>query len=315
MDASLRIARIAGIDITIHWSLFVILFILSSYFYTYSTPFGFSNLEGFERIFFSIFASVFVFVAVLLHELAHSIVAMRFGVKVKGIMLFIFGGVAMMEKIPKNPKEELAIALAGPLASLLIAFLSGGRVLRSLIARKTSYSRATRTAAGVGKAIAIAMGIIGFFALNIWLLLIALFVYLGATEEEKIVTAESLLSRFSIKDIMTKEVLSVTPNTKVGEVIDLMFKYKHLGYPVVKEGELIGIVTLKDIMNADPNTRVEEVMTRDLQTLRPDESAFEAFRIMSEKGIGRIPVVENGRLVGIVEPLMFYRRALRKLRR
>lgn len=337
MDASLRIARIAGIDITIHWSLFVILFILSSYFYTYSTPFGFSNLEGFERIFFSIFASVFVFVAVLLHELAHSIVAMRFGVKVKGIMLFIFGGVAMMEKIPKNPKEELAIALAGPLASLLIAFLSfslammtsggistfflitayfnailtifnlipafpmdGGRVLRSLIARKTSYSRATRTAAGVGKAIAIAMGIIGFFALNIWLLLIALFVYLGATEEEKIVTAESLLSRFSIKDIMTKEVLSVTPNTKVGEVIDLMFKYKHLGYPVVKEGELIGIVTLKDIMNADPNTRVEEVMTRDLQTLRPDESAFEAFRIMSEKGIGRIPVVENGRLVGIV---------------
>jgi Zn-dependent proteases len=124
MDASLRIARIAGIDVMIHWSLFIILFVLSSYFYVTSSPFGFANLAEFERIVFSVLASVFVFVAVLLHELAHSLVAMRYGVKVRGIVLFIFGGVAMMEKIPKNPKEELAIALAGPLTSLLIALLS-----------------------------------------------------------------------------------------------------------------------------------------------------------------------------------------------
>ncbi|MCS7130771.1 MAG: M50 family metallopeptidase [Archaeoglobaceae archaeon] len=337
MDASLRIARIKGIEITIHWSLFIILFVLSSYFYTSTEPFGFANLKEFERIAFSILASVFVFIAVLIHELAHSLVAMRFGVKVKGIMLFIFGGVAMMEKIPKNPKEELAVALAGPFASLAIALLSfiisintkgglsmfflinayfnsiltifnlipafpmdGGRVLRSIIARRTSYSRATKTAAGIGKAIAIAMGIIGFFAVNIWLMLIALFIYLGASEEEKIVTAEDLFSRFSIGDIMTKEVISVTPDTRIGEVIELMFKHKHLGYPVVKDGELVGIVTLKDIMNADPNTRIEEVMSKELLTLSPKERAFEAFRIMSEKGIGRIPVVEDGKLVGIV---------------
>jgi len=53
-------------------------------------------------------------------------------------------------------------------------------------------------------------------------------------------------------------------------------------------------------MNADPNTRVEEVMSREVLTLKPGDEAFEAFRIMSEKGIGRIPVVENGKLVGIV---------------
>lgn len=337
MDASLRIARVKGIEIMIHWSLFIILFILSSYFYVSSEPFGFANLKEPERIAFSILASIFVFIAVLLHELAHSLIAMKFGVKVKGIMLFIFGGVAMMEKIPKNPKEELAIALAGPLASLTIAILSfivalntaggismfflisayfnsiltifnlipafpmdGGRVLRSLIARRTSYSKATKTAAGIGKAIAIAMGIIGFFGVNIWLMLIALFIYLGASEEEKIVTAEDLFSRFSIGDIMTKEVISVSPETKVGDVIDLMFRHKHLGYPVVKDRELVGIVTLKDIMNVDPNAKVEEVMSREVLTISPKDRAFEAFKIMSEKGIGRIPVVEDGKLVGIV---------------
>ncbi|MEM0214428.1 MAG: M50 family metallopeptidase [Archaeoglobaceae archaeon] len=337
MDASLRIARVKGIEIMIHWSLFIILFILSSYFYVSSEPFGFANLKEPERVAFSILASIFVFIAVLLHELAHSLIAMKFGVKVKGIMLFIFGGVAMMEKIPKNPKEELAIALAGPLASLTIAILSfivalntaggismfflisayfnsiltifnlipafpmdGGRVLRSIIARKASYTKATKTAAGIGKAIAIAMGIIGFFGVNIWLMLIALFIYLGASEEEKIVTAEDLFSRFSIGDIMTKDVISVSPETRVGEVIDLMFRHKHLGYPVVKDNNLVGIVTLKDIMNADPNAKVEEVMSKEVITLSPKDRAFEAFRLMSERGIGRIPVVEDGKLVGIV---------------
>lgn len=337
MDASLRIAKIAGIDITIHWSLFIILFVLSSYFYTSTEPFGFANLKEPERIIISILASIFVFIAVLLHELAHSLVAIKYGVRVRGIMLFIFGGVAMLEKIPKNPKEELLIALAGPAVSLTIAIVSflialnttggisiffligayfnsiltifnlipafpmdGGRVLRSVLARRTSYSKATKSAANVGKAIAVAIGIIGFFTVNIWLMLISLFIYLGASEEERIVIAENLFSRFSIGDIMTREVISVNPATKVEEVIEMMFKHKHLGYPVVKDGEIVGIVTLKDIMNADPNLRVEEVMSREVLTLSSQDKAFDAFRIMSERDIGRIPIVENKRLVGIV---------------
>ncbi|MEM2657522.1 MAG: CBS domain-containing protein, partial [Archaeoglobaceae archaeon] len=103
-----------------------------------------------------------------------------------------------------------------------------------------------------------------------------------------------------IGDIMTKDVISVSPETKVGEVIDLMFRHKHLGYPVVKDNNLVGIVTLKDIMNADPNAKVEEVMSKEVITLSPKDRAFEAFRLMSERGIGRIPVVEDGKLVGIV---------------
>lgn len=336
MRSSLRFAKIFGIDIRVHWSLFIILFFLFGYFYSSNRPFGFSELAELERVFYSILASIFVFIAVLLHELGHSIVAIRFGVRVREILLFIFGGVAMMEQIPKNPRQELLISIAGPLVSFSVAVVSvvlsllttgglsmfflisayfnsvitvfnlipafpmdGGRVLRSFLARRMSYVSATRISANVGKAIAVFMAIVGFFV-NIWLLLIALFVYLGATEEEKIVTAESLLSRFRIRDIMTPNVLSVNPDMTVADVIDLMFKYKHLGYPVVRDGNLVGIVTLTDLMKADKNMKVGEIMTKEVLTLQPEQSAFEAFKLMSERNIGRIPIVEEGKLVGIV---------------
>ncbi len=334
--ASLKVAKIFGIDVKIHWSLFIIVILLFGYFYSSSKPFGFSELSELERIFYSALASIFVFVAVLLHELGHSIVAIKFGIGVREILLFIFGGVAMMENIPKNPRQELLISIAGPIVSISVALISlllsyltfgglstfflisayfngiiavfnlipafpmdGGRVLRSFLARRMSYVYATRISANVGKAIAVFMAVFGFFY-NIWLLLIALFIYLGATEEEKIVTAESLLSRFRIRDVMTSNVLSVEPETKVAEVIDLMFKHKHLGYPVVKDGELLGIVTLTDLIKADRNARIEEIMARDVITLKPDQSAFDAFKLMGEKRIGRIPIVEEGKLVGIV---------------
>jgi len=336
MRSSIRVARAFGIDIYVHWSLFVILVFLSGYFYASPKPFGFADLEEIERIALSILASIFVFVAVLLHELAHSLVAMRYGVVVRGIMLFIFGGVAMMEEIPRNPRQELSIALAGPGVSFLIAFLSflisqlmqggiytfflisayfnaivalfnlipafpmdGGRVLRSFLAGRMNYVSATRISANVGKAIAVIMGIFGFFY-NIWLLLIALFIYLGATEEEKIVTMENILSRFKVGDIMTPGVLYVTPEMTVGEIVDLMFKYKHLGYPVVEDGRLVGIITLNDIMNVERSKKVGEVMSRNVITVTPRQSAFEAFKIMSEKKIGRLPVVEDDKLVGII---------------
>jgi Zn-dependent protease len=67
--------------------------------------------------------AVGVFFSIVFHEFSHSLVARRFGIPIKGITLFIFGGVAEMEKEPPSPKSEFLMAIAGPLASFLLAFM------------------------------------------------------------------------------------------------------------------------------------------------------------------------------------------------
>jgi len=261
---------------------------------------------------------------------------MRYDVKIKGIMLFIFGGVAMMDALPKKPKEELTVAISGPLASLGIALISlmlsliptaevkafftlfayfnfilaafnlipafpmdGGRILRSFLAERRSYAEATKISAEIGRMLAIFMAILGIFS-NPWLILIALFVYIGANEEERLVLTENILGRVRIGDVMSRDVVTVSPEMSVSDVIDLILKTKHLGFPVVEGERVVGIVTLHDLMGAEPEGKVREVMSKDVVTLPPEESAFEAFKIMSERGIGRLPVTKDGKIVGIV---------------
>ncbi|HIP25542.1 MAG TPA: CBS domain-containing protein [Archaeoglobus profundus] len=329
---SFKIGKIAGISINIHFSLLFILLLLMYIFYASPPPFGYSNL-GYIGAVYAVITSVLIFVVVLIHELCHSLVAKKFGAKVRGIILFIFGGIALIEDLPKEPKKEFLIAIAGPMSNFVIAFIcyllmplspqffyilayfnvflavfnllpafpmDGGRILRSLLARKKGYIRATKIAAEVGKFLAILMGIIGILAVNLWLILIALFIYVGASEEEKLVTLEGLLSSIKVKDIMTPNPIYVTPDTKVKDVIALMLRYKHLGYPVIENDKLVGIVTLEDVANADENIEVKSVMTKELVTISPNSSAFDALKLMSERGIGRVLVTENDRLVGIV---------------
>jgi Zn-dependent protease/CBS domain-containing protein len=71
----------------------------------------------------AIAAVIGLFFSIVLHELAHSLVARRFGMQMRGITLFMFGGVAEMEQEPASPKAEFAMAIAGPISILLLAAL------------------------------------------------------------------------------------------------------------------------------------------------------------------------------------------------
>ena len=353
MKTSIQILNIMGIPIKLHITFLLILPVFAYIFSTNPSTFGFSDVEPASlKYLFSASTAISLFVCVLLHELGHSYVAKKHGVDIQSITLFLFGGVSSMEDIPRNPKTELKMAVAGPAVSLLIgsiliiiynfykidnlfpiqdpllrliwvvgyinlilcifnllpAFpMDGGRVLRAWFAERTSYIKATRTAAGIGKMFAILMGIFGFLTVSIggfWFMLIAFFIYIGASEEEKSTEVSIALEGVKVKDIMSQDIKTVPSGMTVEELVDLMFKFKHMGYPVVDDGSLKGMVTFTDVQkipkNERKNVQVSQVMTKGLITIKEEDDAIVALKIMTVNNIGRIIVKNDGKITGIV---------------
>ncbi|HLB71435.1 MAG TPA: CBS domain-containing protein [Candidatus Methanoperedens sp.] len=361
MKTSIQIGKIMDIPIKLHITFLLILPVFAWIFANNDPRFGFNDvgLTTF-RYALSLFASISLFVCVLLHELGHSYVAKKAGVNIQGITLFLFGGVSSMEEIPRNPRTELKMALAGPLVSLVIGFIliigvlmvngaavdefltafiqnlmigikdpyirlfwvigiinvilfffnilpafpmDGGRVLRAWLAGRMPYIQATRTAASIGKMFAIVMGIFGIFV-SIWLLLIAFFIYIGASEEEKSTEVSVILEGLKIKDIMTRDVATVRSGNTVEELVDIMFRMKHMGYPVMDDSEVIGVVTFTDVQRVPKeerkNVKVSQIMTKELITTKEDDEAVAALKLMTTKNIGRIIVKKEGKMTGIV---------------
>lgn len=189
--------------------------------------------------------------------------------------------------------------------NLLPAFpMDGGRVLRAFLAKRMPLHKATRIAADVGRIFAVIFGIFGIFLFNPILILIAFFIYIGASQESTVVKYSFLLKDVTVGDMMSTDVMTVGPGEPVREVIDQMYASKHLGFPVVQNDVLVGIVTLADVHKVPPIDReamiVKDIMSREVITLPPSAPVIEALRIMSVNNIGRIPVVDQDRLAGIV---------------
>ena len=189
------------------------------------------------------------------------------------------------------------------LFNLLPAFpMDGGRILRAFLAERMSFIRATKLSANIGKQFAIIMAVIGVF-FNFFLILVAIFVYLGAEAEYRSVLVSTLLGDEMVKDVMSTDVHTLNPNNTVQETLQTMFREKHMGYPVIEDGNLVGIITFHDISNIAENERtmlIEDIMTKDLIVSNPNEDLVETIGKMNKNRIGRIPVVENENLVGII---------------
>ncbi len=211
---------------------------------------------------------------------------------VAGVLIFVFGYLGLLN-----------VLLFG--FNLLPAFpMDGGRVLRAWLARRMPLSRATRIAADVGKAFAVLFGIIGFLLLNPILIIIAFFIYIGANQEATYLRYNILLQDVTVADAMNSPVITVEPTMPLSQVIAMMYETKHLGFPVVERGSLVGIIALADVHKISPIDReamqVQDVMTRNPTTLPPSAPLLDALRVMSGRDIGRIPVVAGDTLVGIV---------------
>ena len=104
-----------------------------------------------------------------------------------------------------------------------------------------------------------------------------------------------------VNDYMTKNVISVSPDTTTEEIISLMKASHHNSYPVVDNGKLVGMVTAFDIVSKEWADTVKDLMSTNLVVANQDLSINDASRVMFRRGISRMPVVDkNGALVGII---------------
>ena len=173
-----------------------------------------------------------------------------------------------------------------------------------MLATRMPLHRATRIAANVGKAFAVIFGIVGLYFLSPFLILIALFIYIGASMESTAVQFNFLLQDVTVGTMMSAPVTTVPANMPLAKVIEMMYASKHLGFPVIERDTLVGMVTLADVNRTSSIDReamqVKDIMTRDVITLPPTAPVIDALRIMSTRNIGRIPIVLEDRIVGIV---------------
>jgi Zn-dependent protease len=318
---SLPIFRIAGIQLRIHITFLLLIAWLAFGYYAQG-----GSAVALSRVIFVLL----LFLCVVLHEFGHAFAAKAFGINTPDITLLPIGGVARLERMPEEPVQELIIAVAGPLVNVVIALgliaqlltinimlvlfnllpafpMDGGRVLRALLATRLSYARATQVAATVGQGFAFVFGFIGLLW-NPFLLFIALFVYIGASQEAALAQMRDVSRRFPVSSAMVREFRTLSEDASLQEAVDALLATSQHDFPVVGDtGNVAGLLTRQDLIAAlrknDPALRVGDVMRRDIPTVTTGTRFEDAFRIMQECNCPAVPVLDRmKRLVGLLTP-------------
>jgi Zn-dependent protease len=118
---SFQIAKVKGIPVRLHFTLILVFLLITWTLASNFMPQYFPDLAPIQYWIMGIAGAIVLFVSVFLHELMHSVVALRYGMKVRQIILFIFGGVSDIQEETKDFRKEFRIAAAGPIASFAIA--------------------------------------------------------------------------------------------------------------------------------------------------------------------------------------------------
>jgi Zn-dependent protease/CBS domain-containing protein len=290
MPWSWKLARIAGIDVYVHATFFMVIAWIALLHWNESQSLS-AVVEGVGFI-------LTLFACVVLHEYGHALMAARYGIRTRDITLLPIGGVARLERFPDVPIQELWVALAGPAVNVVIAavlfgwlqasgawqsveqisvttgafvervmianlFLAlfnllpafpmdGGRALRAFLATRMEYTQATARAAAIGQGMAILFGFVGLIA-NPMLIFIALFVWIGAGQEASATQMKYALAGIPVRRAMLTQFLTLQPIDTLGDAIDLLLTGSQQDFPVVSNGRVEGMLTRSDLVKAIAN--------------------------------------------------------------
>jgi Zn-dependent protease/predicted transcriptional regulator len=193
--------------------------------------------------------------------------------------------------------------------------LDGGRILRAILWHFWGdFRRATAAAADWGNTIAWGMIILGGLEIfsgelvsGIWMIFIGLFLRGAANASYQSVVIEQVLGRAHVADLMLREPIAIDPDLSVSEAVDRYFLHHgHTGYPVVKDGHAMGILSLSRVRECPPgeraNRRVHDIMVpvSEKVTIAPSATVSDAMHQMAEADAGRLLVLDGDHLSGLI---------------
>ncbi len=349
--------KILGFEVHMDLSWLIIAVIVSWSLAEGVFPSAFQDLSTASYWWMGVGGAIGLFLSIVFHELCHSLVARRYGLPMKGITLFVFGGVAEMTDEPSSPKAEFLMAAAGPLSSILLGLvlylavagleggvlppqisgvaqylafinlilavfnlmpafpLDGGRILRSALWQwKKNLRWATRIASAIGSAFGVLLIAVGIFNVimgrivsGIWQFMIGMFLRNAAQMSYRQVLIRRALEGETVGRFMKTEPVTAPSEISLQELVDkYIYAHHYKMYPVVDDGKLIGCVTMRQVKNV-PHEQWKERTVRDVanqcsseNSISPGADALRALAVMSRTGNGRLMVVDEGRLVGII---------------
>ncbi len=341
MKWSWKVAKIACIDVFIHSTFFILIAWI-----------GFSYWVSERSLNAVVNGVVFIlllFLFVLMHEFGHALAAKKFGISTRDITLLPIGGLARLERMPREPKQELWVALAGPLVNLVLAVLlfgwlfltnglsgltstsltegsllqrlaivnltlllfnlipafpmDGGRVLRAFLAMRMEYTQATQTAATIGQGFALIFGLIGLLT-NPFLIFIALFVWIGASQEASSVQVKEAISGIPIKRAMLTQFQTLEHHQRLSDAVDAILTSYQQDFPVMKGDEMVGILTRSSLVQGlakeGPTANIASVMDQSFVIADGDEMLERVSERLQTCGCHTVPIFENQQLIGLV---------------
>jgi Zn-dependent protease/predicted transcriptional regulator len=191
------------------------------------------------------------------------------------------------------------------LFNIIPAFpMDGGRVLRALLAMRTDYVHATQVAANIGQGIAFIFGFIGLFS-NAFLLFIAFFVWIGASQEASMVQMRNSIGGIPVTRAMLTDFKALSPQDKLSQVVALILAGSQHDFPVIDaNGRVAGILDrdtfIKALTQHGQSAPVMDFIRSNLPEVDSSDMIETALVRLEESHSKTLPVVHGGQLVGLI---------------